>query len=483
MAIEKYTTKPAGQRDPLIRYRLRIRTKIVGLDGIQRPYTVDELFPTRAAALEAQERHWAYIRGEQAQKDILMLLERAKEPSLGDLLRSYYEKHTSRKAASAQSVEKLRLTKVIPGTLLPYGSQRPDEDELFRHPHIIETLGRFYVAFGFLRVSKVDKKMILRYIAAREKKGAGGATIRRELVLISTAFERLEDLYGIKLENPVSLLRDDEKPRVNPARERVLSEGEEKALLTAADKAKNPEVGLLFRLALGTAMRRSELFSLAWEKVSFETRSADLGRLHKAARAAETKGRKAKSRRVLLLPLAFDALKAFWEAKGKPASGPVFSYSADGFKTATRRVIDAAALEDFHFHDLRHTALTRLSAAGWTPMQVAKSQGVADVRHLEERVFGEQKTAALLQAVESGKALSTSELMQVAGHASPAMTAVYANLTPADAPAAPHEAKKRAIRVRKDGAAFVAFCETEEGLLEAEGETAAEAKSLLLSML
>ena len=49
----------------------------------------------------------------------------------------------------------------------------------------------------------------------------------------------------------------------------------------------------------------------------------------------------------------------------------------------------------------------------------------------------------------------------------------------------PHGQGITIIHVRKlqSGAAFVAFCETEEGLLEAEGETAAEAKSLLLSML
>jgi hypothetical protein len=36
-----------------------------------KPYTVDERHSTRAAALEAEERHWAYIRGDKIKADIV----------------------------------------------------------------------------------------------------------------------------------------------------------------------------------------------------------------------------------------------------------------------------------------------------------------------------------------------------------------------------------------------------------------------------
>ena len=50
MAIEKYIRKPAGQLDPIVQFRLRIRTKVEALDGTKHQYVVDELYPTRTLA-------------------------------------------------------------------------------------------------------------------------------------------------------------------------------------------------------------------------------------------------------------------------------------------------------------------------------------------------------------------------------------------------------------------------------------------------
>lgn len=480
MSIEKYIRTPAGQKDPLVQYRLRIRTQIEGVDGVKRPYTVDERYPTRAKALEAEEKHWAHIRGDAIKKEIVESIDRAAEPNVGQLLELYRKAFTTKKAESGKNTEEGRLEKTIPSTWIAFGSTPPNPD-LFRHMKAVETLGRHYVTFGSLRISCCDKSMIKSYISARAKAGRKSETIRRELVLISSAFDRVFDLCKRRVENPVSLLRDEEKPAPGEHRERVLSVAEEVILLGAADKSKNPETPLAFRLALGTAMRKGDIFGLCWEMIDWEARTINLGSAHKAARAAKTRGQRPKPRRVLLLPMAFDALKSHWEAVKNPTSGRVFaSFTADGFKTATRRVLASAALEDFHFHDLRHTVLTRLAAAGWSPIQVAKTQDVTDAAHLEKRAFTDKKAADALAAMASGKVLETTELMAISGHNSPSMIGVYANLKPENAPV---QKVKIAVRVRNEEGRFIAFCETAEGPLEAEGSSAAEARKLLLSML
>jgi hypothetical protein len=179
-----------------------------------------------------------------------------------------------------------------------------------------------------------------------------------------------------------------------------------------------------------------------------------------------------------LLPTAFEALKKHWQAVEKPTSGRVFSsFTPDGFKTATRRVLEKAEIDDFHFHDLRHTVLTRLAAAGWSPIQVAKTQDITDAAHLERRAYEDEKAAKALQAAESGKALETKDLMTVAGHNTPSMVGVYANIKPEDAPQP--TANKMKIRLRKEGGKVIATM----GEIEAEGDTAAEAKELLISLL
>lgn len=482
MSIEKYVRTPAGQRDPLVQYRLRIRTKVIGIDGQMKPYVVDERHPTRAAALEAEERHWAYIRGDKIKKEIVEAIERSKEPNIAWLLHRYCTIYTKKKAESGRETEVARLEKTIPDTWLDFGSLPPDP-AIFREIKAVEVLGRHYVSFGSLRISSCDKAMLKKYIMAREKKGRKSETIRREMVLISCAFDRAFDIFGRKVENPVSLLKDDEKPAPGEHRERVLTATEEKKLLAEADKAKNPETALAFRLALGTAMRKGDIYGLLWERIDWAARTVNLGTAHKSARAAKTKGKRPKPRRVLLLPTAFDALQKHWEAVEKPTSGRVFSsFTPEGFKTATRRVLEKSEIEDFHFHDLRHTVLTRLAAAGWSPIQVAKTQDITDAAHLERRAYEDEKAAKALQAAESGKALGTNDLMTVAGHKTAGMVGVYANLKPEDAPS--ERTTKIKIRVRQDGGIYVAFCETEkEGLLEAEGKTPAEAKNLLLALI
>ena len=57
-------------------------------------------------------------------------------------------------------------------------------------------------------------------------------------------------------------------------------------------------------------------------------------------------------------------------------SGPVFpGLTTEAIKRAFVRACDRAGLVDFHFHDLRHEATSRLFEKGLNPMEVASITG------------------------------------------------------------------------------------------------------------
>lgn len=59
-----------------------------------------------------------------------------------------------------------------------------------------------------------------------------------------------------------------------------------------------------------------------------------------------------------------------------PKTGGLFTDIKHGFVAAC----DKAGVADFHFHDLRHTAATRLADAGADPFVIAEILGHSDLR-------------------------------------------------------------------------------------------------------
>jgi integrase len=64
------------------------------------------------------------------------------------------------------------------------------------------------------------------------------------------------------------------------------------------------------------------------------------------------------------------------------SSGRLFPMSSNAFRLAWERVKRRAGLEDLHFHDLRHEALSRFFEMGLTTPEVASISGHRDARML-----------------------------------------------------------------------------------------------------
>ena len=87
-----------------------------------------------------------------------------------------------------------------------------------------------------------------------------------------------------------------------------------------------------------------------------------------------------------------------------PRVGPVIltnahkrPWTSNGFRDAWRKSSRKAGITDLHFHDLRGTAVTRLSEAGCTPQEIARFTGHAlrDVAAILDRYLARTDTLAL----------------------------------------------------------------------------------------
>jgi integrase len=189
------------------------------------------------------------------------------------------------------------------------------------------------------------------------------ANVHRTLALLR-AMLRVAQREGWITRNPFAAGRPliavaDEKKR-----ERILSREEEERLLAACI---GPRAHLrpLIICALDTGMRRGEMFKLTWAAVDFLQRLIFI-------EAANTKTLRA--REVPMTTRLLAALQHLYEQSPRDPDGLVFGIENNVSKsfTAVRRV---ASLPELRFHDLRHTAATRLVQGHLPIAEVARILG------------------------------------------------------------------------------------------------------------
>jgi integrase len=161
----------------------------------------------------------------------------------------------------------------------------------------------------------------------------------------------------------------------NNARTRCLTPEEEARLFELLPDSLKP----LVIVALHTGMRKGELLALRWEDVEFYT-----GTL----RVREAKSGEGRS--VVMNSLVRDTLKAVRrgqiqkareEAKGKREIFSPFVFCAPeggllhNLAKAWYPALEAARVEDFRFHDLRHSFASRLAMAGLDLYTVQRAGG------------------------------------------------------------------------------------------------------------
>jgi integrase len=183
------------------------------------------------------------------------------------------------------------------------------------------------------------------------------ATVKRTLVPIRNLYEIARTEWGLPIrENPLSKLKLEASDQ---RRERRLRAGEQERLIQIASACRNRLIAPIVTLALETAMRRGEI--LAIRKEHFDPAKRTL-------LIPESKNGRART-----IPLSFAALELLSAQAVK--DGRLFQLSANAFRLAWERVKERAGIEDLHFHDLRHEAISRLFEKGLSVPEVALISG------------------------------------------------------------------------------------------------------------
>ncbi|KWB50399.1 tyrosine-type recombinase/integrase [Burkholderia ubonensis] len=184
----------------------------------------------------------------------------------------------------------------------------------------------------------------------------------REMNLLFAAINKARTEWGCSIQDCKVA-----RPKSPPHRDRVLADEEEVVLLTSARASVNPHLAPAIEFALATAMRAGEIIGLHW---------SDIDKQRRVCRIREAKN--GHPRDVPLSSKAFAALESL-----DRESERVFSrLTSDTLKHLFARLVKRCELDNLHFHDLRHTAITRYARLGMNPIQLSVISGHKDIRML-----------------------------------------------------------------------------------------------------
>ncbi len=221
------------------------------------------------------------------------------------------------------------------------------------------------------------------------KRPRGPATVNRFLATLSHAFTVAIREWGWLDENPVRKVRRPTEPR---GRVRFLSDDERERLLAACKESRNPYLYPVVLLALSTGARKGEIRWLTWRDVDLTRRVITL--------------RKTKNGEIRLLPLAGRALEVI-TALAKVRRIDTDLLFPKGLEEAWLFALKRAEIDDFRFHDLRHSAASYLVMNGASLAEIAEVLGhrtlqmvrryahlseahtAAVVEHMNRQIFGE----------------------------------------------------------------------------------------------
>jgi integrase/recombinase XerD len=229
------------------------------------------------------------------------------------------------------------------------------------------------------KLAEIDGPLVASIIKARRAKGITNATIKRDLVALSSVFNFAID-QGLREDNPVL-----------PRMKRVEEKHHPIVLPTDADIAQVIELapGMvkdLMRLALATGAREDELLSATWDQVDKARRQMTL----------IGKGRKGvKKHRVIDLK-PFDGYKVLDRVAVHPKSSVLFWHSKGlayhGFPqqfAKLRKRVERIAKEEgrsfrpFRFHDLRHVHAVKWLKDGRSIYDLQRRLGHASIKTTE----------------------------------------------------------------------------------------------------
>jgi integrase len=190
-------------------------------------------------------------------------------------------------------------------------------------------------------------------------------SLKRQLDPVNHMFEVANKEWGIPIrENPLAKLK---LKAPTQRRERRLRTGEIERVIEEARSCRNKLVAPIIKIAIETGMRRGEILAIRKSHIDFERRMLLI---------PVTKNGHSRH-----IPLTREACLILREESRRDGE-TLFPLAANALRLAWDRLKRRARIEDLHFHDLRHEAISRLFEMGLTTPEVASISGHRDARML-----------------------------------------------------------------------------------------------------
>ncbi|OJW49092.1 MAG: integrase [Alphaproteobacteria bacterium 41-28] len=216
------------------------------------------------------------------------------------------------------------------------------------------------------------------------------ATVNRYMMALGHALTIAANEWEWIHENPMKKISNLPEPR---GRIRYLSDEERERLLEACKVSTNPQLHTLVVLALSTGGRYGELIKLRWDDI-------DWGR--KVITLHDTKNN---DRRLLpLMHYALELMEAHHKTRNID-SDLVFPSPSNPMKPWNSRtswvsVLKKANIQDFRFHDLRHSCASYLAMNGASLAEIAEVLGHKTLQMVKRYAhLSEAHTAKVVQSM------------------------------------------------------------------------------------
>ena len=201
----------------------------------------------------------------------------------------------------------------------------------------ISCLKKMSEYFGYKYLSELTEEDFYNYIQDIKVNSGSAKTYKN---IINSILSEAEE-YGYntaKLNIKLS--------KKAPSRIRYLTEEESKIIL---NDCKNFWLRLLIIMALSTGMRKMEMLNLTWQNIDFKARLIHI---------EESKNGERRS-----IPISDSLMKEFNNIKEKKITEKIFD-NLHSPMFHFRKLIKKCEIENFHFHDLRHTFASWLAMKG-----------------------------------------------------------------------------------------------------------------------
>lgn len=234
-------------------------------------------------------------------------------------------------------------------------------------------LNKLVKELGKVKMGHLTEHTLREFAQRRINEGAGGVTISADLSYISAVLRwiRVAKRYDVDVgmaRNVRAGLPVMGVSTRGARRSRIASEDEISRIVATYKERRKQQIDMptVITFALETAMRQSEITGLRIE---------DLNLKDKTVLIRDRKDPREKKGNDQIVPLLPGAMEIIKRVVGDRQSGKIFNYDSRSVSTSFTRITTQLGIENLRFHDLRHTAITRLFKMGLTVDRVAVMSG------------------------------------------------------------------------------------------------------------